>query len=54
MIKVEGLTKRYGPTVAIRNISFEVGKGEIVGIPRPQRRREDHDDAHPDVFSAAD
>jgi ABC-2 type transport system ATP-binding protein len=32
MIKVEGLTKRYARHVAVKNISFEVGKGEIVGF----------------------
>jgi ABC-2 type transport system ATP-binding protein len=32
MIKVEGLTKRYARNVAVKNISFEVGKGEIVGF----------------------
>src|ERR1700723_541750 len=32
MIKVEGLTKRYPRNVAVKNISFEVGKGEIVGF----------------------
>jgi ABC-type multidrug transport system fused ATPase/permease subunit len=32
MIKVEGLTKRYASYVAVKNISFEVGKGEIVGF----------------------
>jgi ABC-2 type transport system ATP-binding protein len=32
MIKVEGLTKRYARQVAVNNISFEVGKGEIVGF----------------------
>src|ERR1700735_284288 len=35
MIKVEGLTKRYAPRVAVKNISFEVGKGEIVGFLGP-------------------
>ena len=32
MIKVEGLTKRYARNYAVKNISFEVGKGEIVGF----------------------
>ena len=32
MIQVEGLTKRYARNVAVKNISFEVGKGEIVGF----------------------
>jgi len=35
MIKVESLTKRYGSTEAVKNISFEVDKGEIVGFLGP-------------------
>jgi len=35
MIKVEGLTKRYGPHTAVNNISFEVAKGQIVGFLGP-------------------
>lgn len=35
MIKVEGLTKRYGRTVAVDEISFEVHKGQIVGFLGP-------------------
>ncbi len=35
MIKVEGLTKRYGRTLAVDNISFEVEKGQIVGFIGP-------------------
>src|ERR1700690_2202135 len=35
MIKVEGLTKRYGRTVAVNNISFEVEKGQVVGFLGP-------------------
>jgi ABC-2 type transport system ATP-binding protein len=35
MIKVEGLTKRYGRTVAVDNISFQVEKGQIVGFLGP-------------------
>ncbi len=35
MIKVEGLTKRYGPATAVKDISFEVARGEIVGFLGP-------------------
>jgi ABC-2 type transport system ATP-binding protein len=35
MIKVEGLTKRYGRNVAVNNISFQVEKGQIVGFLGP-------------------
>src|SRR6266542_48768 len=36
MIKVEGLTKRYARTVAVDDISFEVGKGQSVGFLAPK------------------
>ncbi len=32
MIKVEGLTKRYGATLALDGVTFEVPKGEIFGF----------------------
>ncbi len=35
MIEVENLTKRYGPTLAVSGISFEVQKGEILGFLGP-------------------
>jgi ABC-2 type transport system ATP-binding protein len=35
MIQVEGVTKKYGPHTAVHNISFEVGRGEIVGFLGP-------------------
>lgn len=35
MIKVTDLTKEYGPFKAVDRISFEVGKGEIVGFLGP-------------------
>ncbi len=35
MIKVENLTKRFGPTVAVNDVSFEVDKGEILGFLGP-------------------
>ncbi|MFC2025143.1 ATP-binding cassette domain-containing protein [Chloroflexota bacterium] len=35
MIRVENLTKYYGKRLAVDNISFHVGKGEIVGFLGP-------------------
>ena len=35
MIEVSGLTKRYGPITAIRDVSFTVGRGQIVGFLGP-------------------
>ncbi|MBN2322893.1 MAG: ATP-binding cassette domain-containing protein [Spirochaetes bacterium] len=35
MITIEGVTKRYGQTVAVRDISFSVERGEILGFLGP-------------------
>jgi ABC-2 type transport system ATP-binding protein len=35
VIRAHGLTKRYGATVAVDNVDFAVGEGEIVGILGP-------------------
>jgi len=35
MIEVENLTKRYGPVTAVRDVSFNVAPGEIVGFLGP-------------------
>ena len=32
MIDAEGLTRRYGDTLAVDDVSFAIGKGEIVGL----------------------
>ncbi len=35
MIQVQNLTKRYGPTVAVKDISFSVARGEVLGFLGP-------------------
>ena len=35
MIQVENVTKRYGPTLAVSDLSFEVQRGEILGFLGP-------------------
>jgi gliding motility-associated transport system ATP-binding protein len=35
MIEVENLTKRYGPTLAVSDVSFQVQEGEILGFLGP-------------------
>jgi ABC-2 type transport system ATP-binding protein len=35
MLQVENLTKHYGTTTAIRGVSFEVARGEVVGFLGP-------------------
>ena len=35
MIEAEGLTKFYGPRGAIKNVSFEIQRGEVVGFLGP-------------------
>ena len=35
MIKVEGLAKHFGDVAAVRGVSFEVAKGEVVGFLGP-------------------
>ena len=35
MIEVQNVTKRYGPTVAVDNVSFRVESGQILGLLGP-------------------
>ena len=35
MIAVEGVTKRFGELVAVRDLDFEVNRGEVVGFLGP-------------------
>ena len=32
MIKVENVTRKYGATVAVDSVSFEIPRGQIVGL----------------------
>jgi hypothetical protein len=43
MIKVENLTRTFGPKVAVNNVSFTVERGENPRVSGAQRRRQiDH------------
>ena len=35
MIKIQNLTKSFGSNIVLNNVSFEIGKGEIVGFLGP-------------------
>jgi len=35
MIEVQGISKSYGPVQAVRDVSFSIGSGEIVGLLGP-------------------
>ena len=35
MLEVSGLTKKFGDFTAVKNVSFEVGQGEILGLIGP-------------------
>ena len=35
MIRIEGLTKSYGSTQALRGVSFDVPRGQVVGFLGP-------------------
>ena len=45
MIEARGLTKRYGDTLAVDNLSFSVAPGKITGFLGPNGAGQDHDDA---------
>ena len=44
---VDGLRKSFDDIVAVDGVTFDVAAGEIVRVPRTERRRQVHDDQHP-------
>ena len=46
-IRAEGLTKRFGDTVALAGVDLEVPAGSILAVLGPERRRQDHRRPHP-------
>ena len=42
VVEVEGLSKAFGDTLLIDDLSFKLPPGGIVGVIRPERRRQDH------------
>ena len=45
LIHARGLVKRFGELIAVDGIDFEVAPRRVVRLPRPERRRQDLDDA---------
>ena len=45
MIELQGLTKRYGDTVAVDDLTLTVDPGSRHRVPRAGRRRDVDDDA---------
>ena len=45
MIEIRSLTKRFGKVVAVDDLSFDVQPGPGDRLPRPERVRQEHDDA---------
>ena len=35
MVEIESLTKRFGPITAVNDVSFTVGRGEVLGFLGP-------------------
>ncbi len=44
MIQIENLVKRYGTLVALDHLNLHIKEGEIFGLLRAKRKREDDSD----------
>ena len=47
VLTTDGLSKAYGGPPVFEDVSFDLGRGERLHRPRPQRRRQDQPAAHP-------
>ena len=56
LLQVRGLEKWYGRRQVVNGVDYEVERGEVVGLARPERCRQDHqlpDDDRPDRLPTA-
>ena len=42
MLKVQNISRRFGPMFALADITFTARRGEILATDRPQWCRQDH------------
>ena len=42
VVRFEGVTRRFGDTVALSDVDLDIEPGRIVGVDRAERSREDH------------
>ena len=54
MIKVENLTKAFGPKLAVNDVSFTVERGEVLGFLGPNGAGQVHHHAHDHRLHPAD
>ena len=54
MIEAKGLSKYYGPFVAVQDISFTIPEGQIVAFLGPNGAGQDDDDEAADRLSGAE
>ena len=54
MIEVRGLTRFYGEKRALHDVSFDVQKGEVLGLLGPNAAGKNDDNENFNLFHAAD
>jgi hypothetical protein len=54
IIQTDTLTKRFGSTRGVEDVSMSAQRGEVFGFLGPKRRRQDDDDSQPAGSPAPD